>query len=244
VIANPTFWAIYYYTHIDYEEDEDEETIIEEIFGCDMDNIAAFGRKLQSVDAGLLGMRQDKDWNVLAIPFTEGYEWQIEFTTTPGIYHYLMHPGFPERLLLGYDDPHCMLPVLRWAEVAPLTAHARRCEGVAFDPRALYLLFYPLATLTQADDVLAARQELAQAWSDFNLLPPDKVVLLVERTTWVGDTMDANLHSVPIKWWHDDALGWMTNAAHSYRNPDNGWTPTDFARWNEFLTPVLRCAGG
>ncbi len=55
--------------------------------------------------------------------------------------------------------------------------------------------------------------------------------------------MDSNLHAVPIQWWLDDALGWITNANHSYRNPDNGWTPADFARWTTFLAQVFRCAG-
>jgi hypothetical protein len=240
-ISNPAFWAIYHYTHIDYKEDEDGEAIIEEIFGCDMDAIAAFDRALLGFDADLFDTSQDVDWNVLPIPFPESYEWQIEFNTIPGVYHYLAHPGFPERLLLGYDDPHCMLPILRWAEVAPLAACAQQHGAVAFDPRALYPLFYPLATLTQADDLPAARGELAQAWADFGPLPPEKVTLLVERVTWVGETMDVTFRSVPIKWWRDDALGWITNAKHSYRNPDNGWDRANFDRWNTFFALVLSC---
>ncbi len=239
VILNTTFWAIYYYTHIDYKEDEDNEAIIEEIFGCDMDAIAAFDRALMGFDENPAGMVEGVDWNVLPIPFPEGYEWQIEFNTVPGMYHYLMHPDFVERLRLGYDDPHRMLPILRWAEVAPLAACAQQHGGVTFDPRALYLLFYPLATLTQDDDLPAARQELAQAWADFGLLAPDKVALLVERVTWVGETMGPEFRFVPIEWRRDEALGWITNADQSYRNPDNRWTPADFDRWSRFLAMAV-----
>lgn len=93
-------------------------------------------------------------------------------------------------------------------------------------PAALYLLFYPLATLAAADNLDAARREFTQAWAEFGLLPPDKVTSLVTRVTWV----DTDIH-----WRRDETLGWITDARHSYRNPDNGWTAADFARWNTFL---------
>lgn len=244
VISNPAFWASYYVSHIDVQEEEDDFEVLDEIFGCDFAAVEMLSKKLMGFDEDPAGMVEGADWNVLTIPFPAGYTWQIEFNTVPGIYHYLTHPEFPERLRLGYDDPHCMLPILRRAEIAPLAAAARRHGKVEFDPRALYLLFYPLATLTQADDLDAARRELTQAWTDFGLLAPEKVALLVERVTWVGETMNAAFRSVPIEWWRDEALGWITNANHSYRNPDNRWEPAEFARWNTFLTRMVNYAEG
>ncbi len=231
VITIRAFWAGYYVTHIDFDEEEDDFAVLKDIFGCDMTTFTAFDRAIHGLDADLFDESQAEDWNVLTIPFPAGYEWHIKFDNAPGIYHYVAHPAFPERLRLGYDDPHFRLPILRWAEVAPLAACARRHGGVTFDPRALYLLFYPLATLTATDDRAAARDELTQAWADFGLLPPDKVAQLVERVTWVGED---------IHWRRDETLGWITDARHSYRNPENGWTPEDFARWNTFLAQVLQ----
>jgi hypothetical protein len=99
-----------------------------------------------------------------------------------------------------------MLPILRWAEVAPLAACGRRYGDVAFDPRALYLLFSPLAMLSGAEDLDAARRELTQAWGEVGLLDPDKVAWLVERVTWVD---------VDIHWRRDETLGWITGVCHS-----------------------------
>ena len=221
VISNPTFWAIYHYSHLDTQEDEDEFELIQDIFSCDIEAVTALNKILMGFDEDPAGLVEGVDWNLLTIPFPEAYEWQIEFNTNPGTYHYLVHPDFEERALLGYDDPHCMLPILRWAEVAPLADCAWRHGRAAFDPRALYLLFYPLSTLTGDDDLAAVRQQLTQAWEDFGLLAPDRVTQLVERVTWVGKTMGPEFRFVPIEWWYDDTLGWITNANHSYRNPDN-----------------------
>lgn len=230
-ILNPAFWAGYYFMQLELDDEEDHFEVLEAIFGCAMDALDAFNTTLRSLDALLEGLTDDPALNALEIPFPAGYTWRIVFNTAPGIYHYLRHPSFASPLLLGYDDPHCMLPILRWAEVAPLAACARRHGQIAFDPRALYLLFFPLATLTEADDLDAARDELTQAWTEFGLLAPEQVAQLVERVTWV----DADIH-----WRRDEALGWITDARHSYRNPDNRWTADDFARWNAFFAEVMQ----
>jgi len=240
VISNPAFWASYYVSYIEFQEEEDDFEVLEEIFGCDMDTIAALDKALLGFDVDLFEETGDEDWNVLTIPFPEGYEWQIEFNTVPGIYHYLAHPSFAERLRLGYDDPHCMLPILRWDEIAPLSRCAQRYGGAAFDPHALYLLFYPLATLTQDDDLPTVRHELTQAWLEFGLLPPEKIAQLVARVTWLGETMGPDICFVPIKWWYEEVLGWITNANHSYRNPDNRWEQAELDRWNAFLALAVQ----
>jgi hypothetical protein len=95
------------------------------------------------------------------------------------------------------------------------------------------LALYPLATFTHAGDLDTVRGELAQAWAEFGLLAPDRVAALVARLTWV----DADIH-----WRRDETLGWITDAHYSYRSPENGWTPEDFARWNTFLTQVMHRA--
>ncbi len=225
-LLNPAFWAGYYFMQLELDDEEDHFEVLGAIFGCDMDVLVAFNTTLRRLDALHEGLTDDPALNALEIPFPAGYTWRIVFNTAPGIYHYLRHPSFASPLLLGYDDPHCMLPILRRAEVAPLVRCARRHGGVAFDPRALCLLFYPLATLTETDNLDTARDELTQAWADFGLLAPDKVAALVARITWV----DADIH-----WRRDETRGWITDARHSYRNPENRWTPVDFARWNTFL---------
>ena len=229
-ILDPAFWAGYYFMQLELDDEEDHFEVLEIIFGCDMDALDTFNTTLRCMDALLEGLTDDPAHNTLEIPFPEGYTWRIVFNTTPGIYHYLRHPSFASPLLLGYDDPHSMLPILRWAEVAPLAACARRHGQIAFDPRALYLLFYPLATLIEADDLDAARDELTQAWADFGLLPLDKVTQLVDRVTWV----DADIH-----WRCDETLGWITDAPHSYRNPENGWEEAEFARWRTFMEQAV-----
>jgi hypothetical protein len=231
VILNPAFWAGYYFMQLELDDEEDHFEVLEVIFGCDMDALDAFNTTLRSLDALPEEVTNSPALNVLTIPFPDDYTWRIVFNTVPGIYHYLCHPSFASPLLLGYDDPHFMLPILRRAEVAPLAACARQHGQVTFDPRALYLLFYPLMTLTEADDLDAARDELTQAWAEFGLLAPDQVASLVARVTWV----DADIH-----WRRDETLGWITGAPHSYRNPDNGWRPTEFAQWNAFLVRVLQ----
>ncbi len=233
IISTPEFWAIHYFSHLDREDDEDEARLVEDIFGCNFNAIQALYDQLMGFDEDPAGMVAGVDWNVLTIPFPAGYEWRIEFNTVPGMYHTLVHANFAEPLKLGRDDPHCLLPILRWPEVAPLAACARRHGQVAFDPRALYLLFYPLMTLTEADDLDAARRELTRAWAEFGLLAPDQVTQLVARVTWV----DADLH-----WWRDETRGWITDAYYSYRNPDNRWTPEDFTRWNAFFAEVMHRA--
>jgi hypothetical protein len=233
VMSTPAFWAIYYCNKIDPREGEDKYALIQDIFSCDSTKIEALYDVLMGCDEDPAGVVEGVEWNVLTIPFPEGYEWQIEFNTVPGIYHTLVHAGFPKPLRLGRDDPHFMLPLLRCVEVAPLAVCVQRHGAAAFDPRVLYPLLYPLAVPTQADDLSTVRQELIQAWADFGLLPPEKVALLVNRVTGVDDS---------IRWWRDETLGWTTDACYSYRNTDNRWTAADFARWNAFLELVLRCA--
>lgn len=235
VIKMPAFWAGYYFMQLELDDEEDHFEVLEAIWGCDMDALDAFNTTLRCLDALPEGLVDDPTLNALEIPFPKEYIWRIVFNTVPGIYHYLCHPSFASPLLLGYDDPHSMLPILRWAEVAPLAQCARQYGHIDFDPRALYLLFYPLATLTPADDPDIVRGELTWAWTEFGLLSSDKVAELVDRITWLGETMTPDFRSVPIEWRHDEALGWITNANHSYRNPGNGWTAANFARLNAFL---------
>jgi hypothetical protein len=216
ILQNPTFWAIYYYSHIVTKGEEDTYDIIEALFDCE-----------------LFGLVADE---TLSIPFPQDYAWHIEFeSSTPGIYHTLTHPTFDEPLSLGYDDPHCMLPILRWPEVAPLAQCAQRSNDLELDPHAFTLLFFPLASLTEAEDMAQVRQTLSQAWLGLGLPPADNIPELIKRTVWLSQTMNDDFQFIPVEWHYDNTLGWITNANHSYRNPTNSWSPDDFSRWNTFL---------
>lgn len=50
VISNPAFWANYYVSHIDFQEEEDDFEVLEALFGCDMDTLTNFDRALMGFD--------------------------------------------------------------------------------------------------------------------------------------------------------------------------------------------------
>jgi hypothetical protein len=83
--------------------------------------------------------------------FPGGYVWSIEFNTTPGIFHTLTHHNFARPLLLGYDDPHFHLPILRWPEVFEMAGRAPEAvddPALTLSPGLMVALLAPVACAT------------------------------------------------------------------------------------------------
>jgi hypothetical protein len=159
--------------------------------------------------------------------FPESWAWRIEFGPQGSIAHSLMHPSFEEGLLVGADDPHASLPILRVREVHSM---ARAVLAADVDLRCVPLLLHPVTGVGD-DERTFARECLRADWEASKLLDAPALDRLVARLDGRPET----------RWCWDDRFGWINNRASSYRNPEGaeGWqAEKEFARLRSFFEVI------
>ncbi len=128
--------------------------------------------------------------------FPGGWKWRA--TISAGVHHVLIGPDRKEYAV-GRDDPHPVLPILRWQELAQMD----RANG---DPALVLML--ALATQAQTKPEAAAATaryvEALNATCKLGRAAPKIAGLLVEQST---------------TWMADKRLGWVSTSANSARNP-------------------------
>lgn len=177
LMRRPETWGLILWNRIDDEEEGVDES---RAFG----NVAAKAARAQRTEA---------TWT-----FPGKWRWNVH--VYQGVHHTLITPDGDE-LQVGRDDPHPVLPILRWQELQLMDAAAKR------DP----MLVLVLAAATQAQtkaELEAASSRYAEALVECCKLKAPKAqkiaALLADRSS---------------AWKEDKKLGWITTAASSRRNP-------------------------
>ncbi len=251
LLGLPSFWALYFQQWLPILEGDNPTAKLEDIFGppdheltqrlfprlrptdhvIDDDLLLATRRfpNFQELDSGLrdsvlrqLAVRRlYPECQRIDLHLPGDYVWQIEFDPCPGIYHSLLHPSFDEPLLLGADDAHFQLPILRWNEVDCLRRYL-----LAHQRPLLHTIFWR----TSVDDPAVIRAALKQDWTESAVLMPGNIGKLLDAIDWVSD----------LKWRDDPTRGWINDGDHSLRNPDDSeWNAIHgFEKFQEFLDTI------
>jgi len=227
VLRHPGFWY-QYFGRLDDDDDHGSAGLGEVLFGphAGFDYEALNGPDEDDSE-------EDEDevtGSVLALRFPHGYRWEISFSPESTV-HSLTHERMPRSLLLGFDDGHFQLPILRWAEVFALAARPVHLDGHPDTPIRSSVLVALLSAVTYATterEVAHARHGLAQALGTAAITTPGNADEAARRLVGLIDNLG---------WRPDPALGWINDGPHSRRNPTNGdWTPADFWRFGQFVS--------
>lgn len=236
ILQQPAFWRLYYGYQIAVDEGENPDDILRSIFGVGDRTENPLHDQLFGLDVDPHGDRCDEVdapiWNVLTLPFADGFSWHIRFAATPGIYHYLSHADVPEKVCLGYDSTNFMLPILRWPEVLHMIGGLHnywQWVQPPIDEQYLVPLLAPITWLTENDDAEDIRTRFREAWNALDILDSRHLDLLVERF----------LLPVDVRWEQSETYGWVTNSEFSFRNPESAVRQTPAAEFFAFFQGFL-----
>jgi outer membrane protein assembly factor BamB len=231
-LRHPGFWHEYLASELDGDDGyRNGSALSRRLFGpsAGFDSQALFGRGEGDFAEGEVWDEDSDSGSVLTLRFPRGYKWCIAFSTE-GIFHSLDHERMPQSLLLGYDDPHFHLPILRWPEVFELAAQTVYVGGRPETPLpsgVVMALLAPVTYGTTEREVAYARRGLAEGLATAGLTTPDNADEAAEALV---------SHVGRVVWRPDPALGWINNGTYSHRNPTNGhWSPVDFWRFRQFI---------
>ena len=101
---------------------------MEEFFRVTLSDLEAYVFALHGTPASPRDRKRRRVSRSFAIPFREGYAWEVEFYRGPEVgmefRHHLRREGWPGRLTIGAIGPSDDTPMLRWKE-ARLMADGR-----------------------------------------------------------------------------------------------------------------------
>lgn len=142
------------------------------------------------------------------------------------VYFFLEGAGLPDDGLLGHNDCHCRLPILRWSEAERL-AQVLQESNPTLPQGAAILLLWPTLWLNNLET-----QQTVPA-----ILSALRILGLEHRTEFVGffQTIHSGyvapgvLPHVPFKWWELQSGDWVNNSPYSLRSV----TTFEGARWDD-----------
>ena len=216
-LQRPEFWAAHYYLLI-ADDEHDSQELVEPIFGF---------TDTQITDYYLNELVQPDEiasplWLPLGRDFSVGVVYADCGDDGNEVRYLLDHPSWSEPELIGFDSPHFALPALRWEEIVLL--HSAMRADNALEASAVALLMFPATYLTSAAQQAEAQNWLTAWWKNFPVIQPKAIETLVRNIV--------AYRTVPeVRWWHDAALGWITNDVNSLRNPDTRMRPLSQQRF-------------
>jgi hypothetical protein len=202
-LNNKTFWITYYFTILEDEEIETEESA-DLFFGLKTGEIDRFYSTILNQNKTM------QTWPFVEIPIDERFSLGIEYAGIPDyeIRFFINNKAWNVPMVIGYKSDHFSLPVLRWDEL-------RRISRLAGGENefTILLLFLPGIYITDTDNYIEIKGTIEHAWSTLNIFQYKEIELLTGK---IIKHQKENIH-----WWEDEQLGWINNGQYSFRNPKN-----------------------
>ncbi len=165
---------------------------------------------------------------VLSLPFANGWTWTVSFRLR-GVAHFLDKRG-SERLHLGHDDGHAMMPILQTAEALSLGAELERTTP-KFAPFGRLLLL-ACSSFSRGEK----RADVVGAWAD--AIARSKLFGVTTTKRLAERLVTAKPH--PNQWVKHPRYGLVSDSRGSPRTPQTRWwRAAQFKRFAQFLSETV-----